>query len=87
MPTIRNRQLLLHKKSHKSTLRFIHVMQQTAMQQTQPNSDSIAITPMTLEIKIVLVSGGLLVGEKDGLVTVATMGEVKIDTPVGQRSM
>ena len=62
-------------------------MQQTAMQQTQPNSDSIAITPMTLEIKIMLVLGGLLVGEKDGLVTVATMGEVKIDTPVVQRSM
>ena len=57
-------------------------MQQTDMQQTQHNSDSEPITPPTT-LEIVLVSGGLLVGEKDGLVTAATMGEVKIDAPVG----
>ena len=61
----------------KSTIIF-----QYAMQQTQHNRDSEPITP-PITLEIVLASGGLLVGEKDGLVTVATMGEVKIDTPVG----
>ena len=64
-------------------------MQQADMQQTQHNRDSEPITPPTT-FEIMFVPGGLLVGEKDGLVTVATMGEVKIDTPVGtaeQRSM
>ena len=50
------------------------------MQQTQHNSEA-TTPPITLEI--VLMSGGLLVGKRDGLVAVATMGEVKIDTPVG----
>ena len=63
------------------------MQQQVDMQQTQHRRDSKAITtpPMILETK--LVSGGPFVGEKAGLVT---MGEVKIDTPVGtaeQRSM
>ena len=57
-------------------------MQQTVMQQTQPSSDSKAITP-PITLEIMLVSGGLLVGEKDGVVTVATMGEAKTYTPVG----
>ena len=49
------------------------------MQQTQPKRDSKAITPPTT-LETMLVSGGTLVGEKDGLVTI---DEVKIDTPVG----
>ena len=49
------------------------------MQQTKHNRDSEAITPPTFEA----VRPGLLVGERNGLVAVATMGEVKIDTPVG----
>ena len=57
-------------------------MQQTDMQETQHNRDSEAITP-PITLEIMLVSGGPLVGERKGLVTVATMGEVKIDTPVG----
>ena len=49
------------------------------MQQTQTKRDSKAVTPPTT-IETTLVSGGPLVGEKDGLVTT---DEVKIDTPVG----
>lgn len=55
------------------------MMQQVDMQQTQTKRDSKVITPPTT-IETMLVSGGPLVGEKDGL---ASTDEVKIDTPVG----
>lgn len=55
------------------------MQQQVNMQQTQTKRDSKAVTPPTT-IETTLVSGGPLVGEKDGLVTT---DEVKIDTPVG----
>ena len=54
-------------------------MNQTDMQQAQHNSVSVSTPPIPPGI----AAGGPLVGEKDGLLTVATMGEVKIDTPVG----
>ena len=53
-------------------------MLQTDMQQTKPNRDSEAITPPIAPVSV----PEMFIG---GLVTVATMGEVKIDTgtPVG----
>ena len=55
------------------------MQQQVDMQQTQHRRDSKAITP-PITLETMLVSGGPLVGEKDGLVST---DEVKIDTPVG----
>ena len=55
------------------------MQQQVDMQQTQHRRDSKAITPQ-ITLETMLVSGGPLVGEKDGLVST---DEVKIDTPVG----